>query len=152
MIHDLRLRLQHDAATGLLRAAWRKGQPLSAFQSALEWLMEFSQEHQVTRWLIDMQSLPPLGNAEQTWITEHWFTAITATPVRQLALVLPSEMHNYLVATAPVHDPRLVPPFELNFFTDAASAFGWLMESEPTGEQIWQEWPPDHSEPDPRLA
>lgn len=151
MIRNARLQLQHDAVSGLIRAAWRAGQPVSVFQSALEWLMEFSQEHQVTRWLVDMQHLPPLGSAEQAWITDQWFAAMTATPVRQLALVLPSDIHNYLVATAPVHNPQPALSFELDFFTDVTSAFGWLMESEPAQEQLWHEWEPDPSDSSLRL-
>ena len=147
MIRNARMQLQHDAASGLIRVAWRAGQPVAAFRSALEWLMEFSREYLVTRWLIDMQHLPPLGSAEQAWITDQWFAAMTTTPVRQLALVLPSDIHNYLVATAPVHDPQLTPSFELNFFADVASAFGWLMESEPAQERLWHEWEPDPSAP-----
>ncbi|MBC6697161.1 hypothetical protein [Hymenobacter sp. BT190] len=134
------LRVQHDAATGLLRVGWRAGQKVQGFRPALEWLMAFSRRKQVTNWLVDMQGVPPLGHSEQSWIAQEWFAAMATTPVQHLALVLPPDLHNYLVATAPVYDSSLKLPFELHFFLDVGSAFNWLLEAAPHRQQLWQEW------------
>jgi hypothetical protein len=134
------VRVQYDAAAGFLRASWVAGQPLEQFGPALEALMRLSRERRVTRWLIDMHNIPPLGPAEQAWIAQEWFAGMARTPVQQLALVLPQDMHNYLVATAPVHDASLQPPFDLHFFADEASAFHWLLEEVPHHPAIWAEW------------
>ncbi|WBA40685.1 hypothetical protein [Hymenobacter canadensis] len=134
------LRVQHDAPTGLLRVAWRAGQQVQGFRPALEWLMAFSRRKHVTNWLVDMLGVPPLGYPEQTWIAQEWFAAMATTPVQHLALVLPTDLHNYLVATAPVHEQALKPPFALHFFLDAESAFNWLLGETPHRQQLWQEW------------
>ncbi|RSK49285.1 hypothetical protein [Hymenobacter rigui] len=134
------VRVQYDAAASFLRAAWVAGQPLEQFRPALEALMRLSREQHVTRWLIDMHNIPPLGPTEQVWIGQEWFAEMARTPVEQLALVLPPDMHNYLVATAPVHDASLQPSFDLHFFTDAASAFHWLLEAMPHHPALWAEW------------
>ncbi|MCA8832129.1 hypothetical protein LF252_15980 [Hymenobacter sp. BT728] len=134
------VRVQYDEAASFLRAAWVAGQPLERFRPALEALTQFSREQHVTRWLIDMHNIPPLGSAEQAWIGQEWFADMARTSVQQLALVLPPDMHNYLVATTPVHDANLQLSFELHFFTDVASAFHWLLEEVPHHPALWDEW------------
>jgi hypothetical protein len=134
------VRIQYDAAASFLRAAWVVGQPLEQFQPALEALAQLSREQHITRWLIDMDHVPPLGSAEQAWIGQEWFAGMARTPVQQLALVLPPDMHNYLVATAPVHDASLQPSFNLQFFADAVSAFHWVLETVPHRPALWAEW------------
>ena len=137
---NLGVRVQLDEATRLLRASWLPGRPVVAFQRALEWLMDVSRQQGIENWLINIDQLPPLGPAEQAWIAQDWFAAMATTPVRHLALVLPPGLHNYLVATAPVHDPRLAPPFDLHFFPDDATAFEWLLHEVPHRHDLQQEW------------
>lgn len=131
--------MQYDAPTALVRAMWRRGCPLAAFVPALRDLGEFSRSHAVQNWLMNIDHLPPMGAAEQTWILESWFASMTTTPVQHLALVLPADLHNHIVATAPVFDP---PPmsFELHFFPDDATAFDWLLEDHPRRAVLLAEW------------
>lgn len=132
--------LQHDAQQGFLRASWRSGHVLEHFQPALRQIMAYSQQHNVQHWLINIDQLPPLGTLDQQWILTEWFPSMTSTPVQHLALVLPPDLHNQMVAMAPVDEPNLEMSFALHFFTDDASAFDWLMGDAPNRAQLWDEW------------
>lgn len=139
--NDAVVRVQLDKSTKLLRATWQQGQLVASFRAALEWLMEVSRQHGVENWLINIDQLPALDPTEQAWIAQEWFAAMTTTPVQHLALVLPkTSLHNYLVATAPVHDLSLAPPFDLHFFPDDTSAFEWLLQEAPHRHVLQQEW------------
>ena len=110
------------------------------FAGVLKQIMDFSTRHDVHSWLMNIDWLPPLGPAEQEWILSGWFPAMAYTPVRHLALVLPLDLHNQMVAVTPMHLPGLAMSFELHFFADDASAFAWLLEQAPNREALWQEW------------
>ncbi|RTQ53454.1 hypothetical protein EJV47_01570 [Hymenobacter gummosus] len=141
IVHDIPvIQLQHDALAALLRAAWRRGCRLPDFVPALTQLVTFSRQHGVRHWLMNIDNLPPMGPVEQAWILESWFPAMRATPVQNLALVLPSDLHNHMVATAPVFNPPAAISFELHFFPDDATAFDWLLEGNPRRAALWQEW------------
>ena len=132
--------LQYDAAARFVRASWRPDAPLERFTGALEQIMEFSRQRGVEQWLMNIDWLPPLGPSEQEWILAGWFPAMAHTAVRHLALVLPLDLHNQMVAVTPMHLPGLAMSFELHFFADDASAFAWLLDQAPNRETLWQEW------------
>lgn len=132
--------MQYDAPTALVRAAWRRGCSLPELVPALLKLMAFSRQHQVCHWLMNIDYLPPMGPVEQAWIMESWFPAMAATPVQHLALVLPPDLHNHMVATAPVFNPPAVISFELHFFPDDATAFDWLLDDQPQRAALLDEW------------
>jgi hypothetical protein len=139
--HDIpTIMLQHDAPAALLRAAWRRGCPLAEFVPTLTRLVAFSRQQRVRHWLMNIDHLPPMGAAEQAWILESWFPTMATTPVEHLALVLPPDLHNHMVATAPVFNPPASMSFELHFFPDDASAFDWLLEHDARRPELWQEW------------
>lgn len=132
--------LQYDAPTALVRAAWRRGCRLADFVPALQALGEFSRRHGVQSWLMNIDYLPPMGPVEQAWILESWFPSMASTPVQHLALVLPSDLHNHMVATAPVFNPPASISFELHFFPDDATAFDWLLDDRPHRAALLDEW------------
>ncbi|MCC3155631.1 hypothetical protein LJ737_00170 [Hymenobacter sp. 15J16-1T3B] len=132
--------LQHDAPAALLRAAWRRGCRLPDFVPALLQLVDFSRRHAVRHWLMNIDHLPPMGPAEQAWIMASWFPAMATTPVQHLALVLPPDLHNRIVATTPVFNPPPAMSFELHFFPDDATGLAWLLDDDPRRHELWQEW------------
>ena len=141
IINDIpAIQLQYDAPAALLRAAWRQGCRLADFVPALLQLVEFSRVRGARHWLMNIDNLPPMGPPEQAWILESWFPAMRTTAVEHLALVLPPDLHNQMVATAPVFNPPAAMSFELHFFPDDATAFSWLLDDDPRGAALWQEW------------
>ncbi|KAA9331599.1 hypothetical protein F0P96_15305 [Hymenobacter busanensis] len=141
IIHDIpAILMQHDAAAALVRASWRRGRSLEEFVPALEQLVVFSRQHHVRHWLMNIDQLPPMGAREQGWIMESWFPAMAGTAVQHLAMVLPPDLHNHMVTTAPVFNPPSVMSFELHFFPDDSSAFEWLLEDAPSRAALWAEW------------
>ncbi|RAK66630.1 hypothetical protein [Hymenobacter edaphi] len=141
MLRDIpTILMQYDAAAALVRAAWRRGCPLAEFVPSLTRLVAFSCRHPVRYWLMNIDQLPPMGPVEQAWIMESWFPAMAATSVQHLALVLPPDLHNHMVATAPIFNPPTAMTFELHFFPDDATAFDWLLEHDPRRRELWQEW------------
>ncbi|WBA44107.1 hypothetical protein [Hymenobacter canadensis] len=134
------IKVQYAPEVTLLRAGWQAGQPLTRFPEALHLLMQFSCKHTVRNWLIDMQGLPQIGPQELDWILQHWFPAMGGTPVEDLLLVLPSDLHNELVALTPLHDSNIAPSFAIHYFSDCQGALHYLIEQQQIVDRLCEEW------------
>jgi hypothetical protein len=134
------IKVQYAPEVALLRAGWQPGQPLTRFPEALRLLMKFSRRHTVKNWLVDMQGLPQIGPQELDWIRQQWFPAMATTPVEDLLLILPSDLHNELVAITPLHDNSIKPSFAIHYFSDCQGALHYLSEQQHLVDQLHEEW------------
>ncbi|MCA8832275.1 hypothetical protein [Hymenobacter pini] len=125
----------------LLRWDWQGPLTDTAFQLAFNRLLVQSQQLRVTRWLADVSHVPIVGSDEQAWLSETWLPGFAELPVRTVALVLPTNLHNQLVVESILADGRRLAQAEVQFFSDVVSALDWLTGAdEQAAEQVEQEW------------
>ncbi|MDU0370995.1 hypothetical protein ACFPAF_11365 [Hymenobacter endophyticus] len=125
----------------LLRWDWQEPLSAAGFRAAFNRLLLQSQQLRVTHWLVDVSHAPVVGFEEQAWLSELWLPDFAELPVRTIALVLPTNLHNQLVVESVLADGRRLVRAEVQFFSDVVSALDWLTESdEQAAAQMEQEW------------
>lgn len=120
---------------------------LPRFQLAFNQLLEYSVEHKIRRWLADAAIMPPVGSSEQAWLSEEWLPQVAqrGLMLSNLALVLPTSLHNHLVVESVLNDGRRYLNTNVQFFSDTTSALDWLTQSPTTMFALEDEWRAAHT-------
>lgn len=135
------LTTQWAPSLNLLRWNWQAPLSAAGFRAAFNRLLLQSRQLRVTRWLADVSHAPVVGFEEQAWLSEAWLPDFAELPVRTVALVLPTNLHNQLVVENVLSDGRRLMRAEIQFFSDVVSALDWLTNSdEQVAGQVEQEW------------
>ncbi len=139
-IHDFRL--QYDEPLGLLRLAWVSGSSLRTMRSSAGQLLALAQRLRVRQLLLDMNTVPLIGAADEEWLGTEWMPGILQLPLERLILVIAQEehLHNQMVVDA-LHD--LVQPlirFSSHYFSDPETAVDWLSDHSPRLPALLAEW------------
>jgi len=113
---------------------------LRLFQIAFGELLVFSLQQESSRWLVDLAAMPPLGLDEQEWLSELWLPCAKFLPLRHLALVLPTNLHNQLIIENVVHDGQQYFSTHTQFFSDTTAALDWLTGSDQLIADLECEW------------
>ncbi|AYA38199.1 hypothetical protein D3Y59_14800 [Hymenobacter oligotrophus] len=122
------LTLFHDPALRLLYHRWRGTYNSHLFQPAVRHIQSLLEQRNVEYWIVDLNGLPNLGLEDQFWISAEVLPQVAQLPhLRQLALVLSSNVYNQLAAESILHLGNRHLQFEVQFFSDTASAFDWLI-------------------------
>jgi hypothetical protein len=141
MLHQLdSIRFQYDISTRMLRWQWHGTLDLNKFEQAFNFMLSFSRQYKVTRWLADTSDMPLVGIDEQTWLSETWLPQFVALDVIRIGLVLPLGLHNVLVVEHLMNDAQHYTPSNVQFFSDTLAALDWLTNSAPHIEQLEREW------------
>ncbi|KUG06201.1 hypothetical protein [Solirubrum puertoriconensis] len=122
------LTLFHDPALRLLYHRWRGTYNSHLFQPAVQHVKGLLEQLSIEYWIIDLNGLPNLGLEDQFWISEEVLPRVACLPrLRQLALVLSPNVYNQLAVESILHlgDEHL--RFDVQYFSDADSAFDWLI-------------------------
>ncbi|RSK49450.1 STAS/SEC14 domain-containing protein [Hymenobacter rigui] len=132
---------QLEPSLQILRWDWHGSMTTSSFQAAFEKLLQYSRQQHVKRWLADVSHLPLVGTDEQAWLSENWLPRFAALQIREIALVLPVNLHNQLVVESVLADGRRHIRAEIQFFSDVPAALDWLTAgNDDMVEQMEQEW------------
>jgi len=134
------LLLQHDSQLQLARWQWRGPLSLLRFQMALERLLLFSRQHRIRQWVVDISQLPPLGDDEQAWMSQHWVLQFARSGVSNLALMLPDDLHNQLALEHVLDSGRCYAQVNVQFFADFPAALDWVSKTPEDVERLDQEW------------
>lgn len=139
--------LQLHPALHLLRWEWRGPMSLPRFQVAFNQLLEYSIEYKTRRWLVDAAVMPPVGSSEQAWLSEEWLPQVAqqGLALANLALVLPTSLHNHLVVESVLNDGRRYLTTNVQFFSDTTSALDWLTPSPSVLFALEDEWRMAHT-------
>ena len=132
--------LHYDTGLRLLRWQWHGPIHVAEFQAAFYYLMELSGKEKVRRWLIDTTDMPVVGIDEQAWLSETWLPLFAKLQVTDIAIILPSSLHNQLVVETILADGQRYDCGEIQFFSDVTSALDWLTNSSGRGPELELEW------------
>ena len=140
-VHESLL-LQYDPQLQLMRWQWHGPLSLLRFQMAFERLLLFSRQHKVRQWLGDVSRMPPIGNDEQAWMSQRWVAQFGRSGIRNLALMLPEDMHNQLAMEHVLDSGCCYTQVNVQFFSDFPAALDWLSNSPNDVQRLEQEWCP----------
>ncbi|PJJ48618.1 hypothetical protein [Hymenobacter chitinivorans] len=132
--------LHYDKGLRLLRWQWRGPIQAAQFQAAFYHLVELSEKEKVRRWLVDTTDMPVVGIDEQAWLSETWLPLFARLQVTDIAIILPTSLHNQLVVETVLADGQRYDCGEIQFFSDVTSALDWLTNSSGRGPELEQEW------------
>jgi hypothetical protein len=132
--------LHVDQELRLLRWQWHGPITSAQFQSSFFHLIEVSSKQRVKRWLVDTTGMPIVGIDEQAWLSETWLPLFAQLHVLDVAIILPSSMHNQLVVETVLADGKRFECGEIQFFSDITSALDWLTNSSGRGPELEREW------------
>lgn len=122
------LTLFHDPALRLLYHRWRGTYNSHLFQPAVQHVQQLLGQLRIEYWIADLNGLPNLGLEDQFLISEQVLPQVARMPhLRQLALVLSSNVYNQLAVESILHLGNEHLRFDVQYFSDAASAFDWLI-------------------------
>ncbi|MCB2378729.1 hypothetical protein LGH70_14095 [Hymenobacter sp. BT635] len=146
MIASNSLFVHHDEGLRLLRWQWKGAMHPVQFQSAFYYLLEVSDNKKVRRWLVDTSDMPVVGIDEQAWLSETWLPLFAGLQVKDIAIILPANLHNQLVIETVLADGQRYDCGEIQFFSDVTSALDWLTNSSGRGPELEAEWESQHKE------
>lgn len=133
------LLVQYDVIFRFMRFQW-----LDATQKqvrpALRHGRNLVREYQPTKALVDLRGLPDLSIEDQLWMTVRWIPIIAAQKLREAALVLPNTLHNQMAVESILWVSRHLLRFDVQFFSDDASALDWLLDDPEAAAALQQEW------------
>ncbi|UOQ73677.1 hypothetical protein [Hymenobacter cellulosilyticus] len=132
--------LHYDKGLRLLRWQWRGPIHAAQFQAAFYHLTEISEKEKVRRWLVDTTGMPVVGIDEQAWLSDTWLPLFARLQVTDIAIILPSSLHNQLVVETVLADGQRYDCGEIQFFSDVTSALDWLTNSSGRGPELELEW------------
>lgn len=135
------LKVQHDAEQRFMRFQWLDPHR-RVLRPALEYGREVVEQHQPHLSLIDFTHLPPIGLADELWLSLHWFPRIVQLPFKRVAVVSrPEHLHNQMVMEAMFWLSRYLIRFQMQLFDDVPSAIEWLLDGDAAAAQKLQhEW------------
>lgn len=134
------LLLHHDQGLRLLRWQWQGALSPEQFRTAFYYLLEISEKQRIRRWLADTAGMPLVGIDEQAWLSETWLPLFAQLQVSDVAIILPTSVHNQLVIETVLADGQRYECGEIQFFSDAVSALDWLTNSSGRGPELELEW------------
>lgn len=131
---------QLDSSIGLLRWDWAGPSRTRGLYAAFSHLLQYSQQQQITSWLVDTTRLPLATAEEQAWLSEVWLPQLMTLTIQRVALVLPNNLHNQLVLENILFDRHQPLHLDLQFFSDVAAALDWLTPSALVAERLEVNW------------
>ena len=127
------IRVQYSPKLSFVRFQWNPGHAdLEGLREGLTAVVQLIEYGTVASVLLDMNELPSLGLEDQFWLATHWIPRVSVPTLERAALVLPiSNVYNQMAAESLLRVGRPFIHYDVQFFTDASSALGWLLSPEP---------------------
>jgi len=120
------LKIQLDASLYFARHQWL-GPYNRQVRAGLEHGYHVSAQYRPHLVLVDFTNLPPLGTADELWLSVSWFPRVVKLPFRQVAIMSRTEhLHNQMVMEAMFWVARHLIRFQIQLFDDIPSALEWL--------------------------
>ena len=133
--------IQHDVPLDVLRVAWIGGQKMSRFRIAFEQLHKLASQLQVTRILLELNSLPEIPVYDQLWLSAQFMPTVLGLPLQQLVISLASEqVYNQHVVENLLLAVQRESRFDVQFFTQGEAAMHWLSDNSPRLPALLAEW------------
>jgi hypothetical protein len=127
-LHFDSLVLFHDPVLHLLYHRWQGQHNMSRFRPAVEYILAQLRQQRIESWVIDLNGLPNVGLEDQIWLSDEVLPSIgPLADLRQLAVVISPNVYNQLATENILHHGQRHLSFDVQFFTDSASALDWLM-------------------------
>ena len=125
----------------LLRTQWRAGHSIQHFKQGLSRVLELTEQHAVTRVVLDLHDLPDICIMEQAWISLTWFPKMAGQPLQQVALVMPPRsLYNQMVVESILWMGQALIHFDIQFFSEVEDALEWITGDSPLPSVLQQEW------------
>ena len=133
--------LQFDEELSLLRIEWASGNDMRTFRASAEQLLVLSQQLQVFRILLNMNTLPDISVYDQVWLGAHWMPGIVRLPLERVVLINHRRrVHNQLAIDSLISMARPFIRFDIQFFSEADSGLQWLSDRSPRLLGLLAEW------------
>ena len=137
--------LQFDEELSLLRIEWASGNDMRTFRASAEQLLVLSQQLQVYRILLNMNTLPDISVYDQVWLGAHWMPGVVKLPLERVVLINHRRrVHNQLAIDSLISMARPFIRFDIQFFSEADSGLQWLSDRSPRLLGILAEWDARH--------
>lgn len=127
-LHFDSLVLFHDATLRLLYHRWQGQHNMHRFRPAVLYVQQVLRQHAIESWVVDLNGLPNLSLDDQIWLSDEVLPALAPLgSLKQLALVLSSNVYNQLAAETLLYHGQRHLNFDIQFFSDSPAALDWLM-------------------------
>ena len=137
--------LQFDEELSLLRIDWASGNDMRTFRASVGQLLVLSQQLQVCRMLLNMNTLPDISVYDQVWLGAHWMPGVVKLPLERVVLINHRRrVHNQLAIDSLISMVRPLIRFDIQFFSEADSGLQWLSDRSPRLLGILAEWDARH--------
>ena len=129
----------------MLRVEWASGNDMRTFRASAGQLLVLSQQLQVCRMLLNMNTLPDISVYDQVWLGAHWMPGVVKLPLERVVLINHRHrVHNQLAIDSLISMVRPFIRFDLQFFSEADSGLQWLSDRSPRLTGILAEWDAQH--------
>ena len=123
-------KIQVNAADSYLELRWLKHPESSDFRSVITRAFKYAHQHQLTKWLCNMQQADFLEIADQHWLVQEIFSAFNPQLKHEFAYIIRPMVLEVLTANH-IHvlvelDEQLKEKITVAIFNDMAPAQQWL--------------------------
>ncbi|NML66740.1 hypothetical protein HHL22_16150 [Hymenobacter sp. RP-2-7] len=142
------IQAQYAPEVSLLRFQYyRSSAELTTNRKSLNAIAQLIEQNTITEGLIDLRGRPRITPEQQLWVATNWLPRVSVPAIQHVAFVMSStSLYNQMAIEAMHFAARHFIHYEVQFFSEPASALDWLLSfQDPTAqahlEQEWAEHP-----------
>lgn len=123
--------IQHQTDKNNLRLEWKGDVSLPLYKDALTHCLDYAQEHQVRKFLINQTQLNQVPPEAQHWLMNEWFPAVEHSVAGTLSFgIVPSQLlYRRIASNKAAHQLRQSSQkSRVHYFKDESAALNWLEE------------------------
>lgn len=146
------IQAQYAPEVSLVRFQYCKsGTDLATNRKSLNAVAQLIEQNTISEGLIDLRGRPRISPEQQLWVATNWLPRVSVPAIRHVAFIMSKTgLYNQMVIEAMHYAARHFIRYEVQFFSEPASALDWLLSfQDPAAqarlEQEWAEHPLDLS-------
>lgn len=116
---------------------------LAVNRKSLNAVAQLIEQNTITEGLIDLRGRPRISPEQQLWVATNWLPRVSVPAIRHVAFIMSSTgLYNQMAIEAMHYAARHFIRYEVQFFSEPASALDWLLSfQDPTAQaRLEQEW------------
>jgi hypothetical protein len=116
---------------------------LTVNRKSLNAVAQLIEQNTITEGLIDLRGRPRISPEQQLWVATNWLPRVSVPAIRHVAFIMSSTgLYNQMAIEAMHYAARHFIRYEVQFFSEPASALDWLLSfQDPTAQaRLEQEW------------
>ena len=142
--------LQFDEELSLLRIEWASGNDMRTFRASVGQLLVLSQQLQVRRLLLNMNTLPDISVYDQVWLGAHWIPTLVKSVLERVVLVNHRRrVHNQLAIESLLAQMLPSIRFDIQYFPQSGPGLHWLSDYSDRLPALLAEWDAVHGPASP---